>query len=131
VCLLRDDKSLSQAGGLGPDLWAVLAPQDLRHERLEFLKCDFSGRGGLHLAEHGLDFIVSQVLALAAEALLKIGLRNETGVVNVEVMESESHVRLSDCPPAIHSHGKELSVVDFTIVVEVDALEDLIEFVFR
>lgn len=70
-----------------------------------------------------------QMLALSTEALLKVLLRDETRVVNIKMMEGEGHVGLSDGSPTINGHGQELRVVDLTIVIEVDALENLIYFI--
>lgn len=69
------------------------------------------------------------MLALSAEALLQVLLRDEPRVVNIEMMEGEGHIGLSDGSPTINGHGQELRVVDFTVVIEVDALEDLIDFI--
>ena len=74
---------------------------------------------------------MTQVFTLAAETFLQISLCDVTTVVDVEVMESKSHVCFSDCLPAINSDSQELSVVDLTIVVEIDALKDLVKFFFR
>ena len=72
-----------------------------------------------------------QVLAFAAEALLQIGFRDEARVVNIEVMESESHISFRDSSPAVDSHSQELRVVDLTIMIEIYAFEDLIDFALR
>lgn len=72
-----------------------------------------------------------QMLTLTTEALLKVLLRNEASVVDVEMMESERQISLSDGLPAVNSHGQELSVVDLAIVIEVDALEDIVDLLFR
>ena len=66
------------------------------------------------------------MLALTTEALLKVLLSDEASVVNVEVMEGEEQVLLSDGLSAIDCHGKELSVVDLAVMIEVDSLEDLV-----
>ena len=74
---------------------------------------------------------MTQVFSLAAEAFLKISLCDVTTVVDVEVMESKSHVCFSDSLSTINSDSQELGVVDLTIVVEIDALKDLVKFFFR
>lgn len=111
-------------------LRACLAPKDLLHESLELCVGDAAGRRRLHLAEHGLQLLVRQVLAFAAEALLEVRLRNEPSIVNVEVMEGESQVGLSNGLSAINSDRKELAVIDLAIVIEVDSFEDLVDFCF-
>jgi len=70
---------------------------------------------------------VRQVLALAAETLLKVLLRDVVRVVNVEVVESKDQVLLSDRLSAVHCHREELRVVDLSIVVEVNSLEELVD----
>ena len=72
-----------------------------------------------------------QVLTLPAEGLFKIGLCDESRIVNVEVMESKSHIGLRDCSSAVNGDGKELTVVDLTVSIKIDALKDLINFLFR
>ena len=65
-----------------------------------------------------------QMLALAAEALFEVSLSNVSRVVNVEVMECKSHIGVCNSSPAINSDSKELTVVDFAIMVEINTLED-------
>ena len=112
-------------------LRAGLTPEDLAHESLELLKGNFSSRGSLDLRKHLSELFVRQVLTLSAEGLFKIGLCDESGIVNVEVMESESHVGFRDCSSAVDGDGKELTVVDFTVSIKIDALKDLINFLLR
>ena len=109
--------------------WArALVPKNLTHERLELFIGDPSCSGRLHLRKHLSELLVSQVLAFASEALLQVRLRDVASVVNVEVVEGESHIGLRDGSPSVDSDSEELGIVDFTVVVEVDALEDLIDF---
>ena len=70
------------------------------------------------------------MLSLTAEALVQVCLGDKSGVVNVEVMERKSHIGFCDSSPAVDSNSEELTVVDLTIMVEIDALEDLIDFCF-
>ena len=107
---------------------AGLAPKDLAHERLELLVINLSCLCSLHLWKHLSQLLVIQVLALAAEALFQVCLGDESSVVDVEVMEGKSHIRFCDSSPAVDSNSEELTVVDLTIMVEIDALEDLINF---
>ena len=71
---------------------------------------------------------MSHVLALTTEAFLKVGLSDEASVVDIEVMEGKEHVSISHSLSAINSDSKELSVVDFAIVVEVNSLENRVQF---
>ena len=71
---------------------------------------------------------MSKMLTLSAEALVEVLLSDEARVVDIEVMEGKGHVSLSDGLSAIDSDSEELSVVDLTIVVEIDTLEDLSNF---
>jgi len=71
------------------------------------------------------------MLALAAEALLEIFLGNVARVVDVKVVEGKEHVGLCDCLSAVDGHSKELRVVDLSIVIEVDALKHLVDFILR
>lgn len=80
------------------------------------------------MTEHFAELLRGQVLALTAEALLQIIDRDEVRVVNVEVMEGEDQILLSDGLSAVHCHSEELRVVDLPIVIEVDPLEELIDF---
>lgn len=71
------------------------------------------------------------MLALSAEALLEVSFRDESRIVNVEMMEGECQVGLSDGLSAVDSDSKELGVVDLAIVVEIDSFEDLIDLLLR
>ena len=104
--------------------------ENLLHECLEFFKGNLAWVGADDLAQHLLELFVRQMLTLTTETLLQILLRDEAGVVDVEVMEGERQVSLRDGLPAVNSHSQELSVVDLTIVVEVNALEDIIDLLF-
>ena len=46
-------------------------------------------------------------------------------------MEGKGKVSLSDSLPAIDGDGQELRVIDLSIMVEVNALEDLVDFLLR
>ena len=70
------------------------------------------------------------MLTLTAEALLQVCFGDETRVVDVEVVESEEQVLLRDGLSTVNGHSQELSVVDLTIVVEVNALEDIVDLLF-
>jgi len=70
-----------------------------------------------------------QVLALALKALFEVVRCYKAIVVAVEVMESEPEVRLYERFAPIDCHGQELRVVDLTIVVQVDVLEDGLDLV--
>ena len=107
---------------------AVLAPKDFAHERLELFVINLSCLCSLHLSKHLGKLLVRQVLAFATEALFQVCLSDVSGVVNVEMMERKSHIRFCDSSPAVDSNSEELTVVDLTIMVEIDALEDLIDF---
>ena len=71
---------------------------------------------------------MGEVLALAAETLCQVLLRDVTCVVDIEVMEGEGQISLSDGLPAIDGDGQEFRIIDLTVMVEVDALEDLVDF---
>ena len=71
---------------------------------------------------------MSKMLTLSAEALVEVLLSDEARVVDIEVMEGKGHVSLGDGLSAIDSDSEELSVVDLTIMVEIDTLEDLSNF---
>ena len=71
-----------------------------------------------------------QVLTLAAETLFEVLLGNVARIVNVEVMEGKEQIGLCDSLPAIDSHGKELCVIDLSVVIEVDPLEDFVYLLF-
>ena len=107
---------------------AVLTPKDLTHERLEFFVVYLSRSGSLHLREHLRKLFVTQVLALTAEALFQVRLSDKPSVVDVKVMERKSHICLRDSSSAVDSDSKELAIVDLAIMVEINALEDLINF---
>ena len=109
---------------------AGLAPKDLAHERLELFVINLACICSLHLRKHLSQLLVIQMLALAAEALIQVCLGDKSGVVDVEVMERKSHIGFCDSSPAVDSNSEELTVVDLTIMVEIDALEDLIDFLF-
>ena len=70
------------------------------------------------------------MLALSLEALLQVGLCDESGIVDIEMMEGEGQVSLCNCLSAINGNSKELSVIDLTIVIEINSLEDLIDLLF-
>ena len=108
--------------------WARLAPQDLLHERAELGEGDFAWRRGFHLPKHGLEFLVAEVLAFAAEAFLEVGFRDVAGVAYIEMVEGKRQVGLGDCLSAVDGDCEELGVVDLAVVVEVDSLKDLIDF---
>ena len=46
-------------------------------------------------------------------------------------MEGKGKVSLSDSLPAIDGDGQELGVIDLSVMVEVNALEDLVDFLLR
>ena len=108
--------------------WARLAPQDLLHERAELGEGDFAWRRGFDLREHRLEFLVAEVLAFAAEAFLEVGLCDEARVAYIEMMEGKRQVRLGDRLSTVNGDCEELGVVDLAVVVEVDSLKDLIDF---
>ena len=112
-------------------LRTLLTPEDLAHERLELIVGNFSSRGSLDLRKHLSELVVRQVLALSAEGLLEICLCDETRIVNIEMVERKSHIGFRDGPSAIDGDCEELTVVDLTVSVKVDAFEDLINLVFR
>lgn len=68
------------------------------------------------------------MFAFSAETLLKVLFGDETGVVDVKVMEREMKVVLSNCLSAVYCHCEELGVVNLTVVVEVNSLENLVDF---
>lgn len=117
----------SHAFSSGQSCGAILTPKDLLHEALELFVGDAAWRRDSNLAKHVYKVFVGQVLALAAEALLQVLLSDETRVVDVEVMESKQHVRVGNRLSAVDGHRQELSVVDFAIVVKVDAFEQFID----
>ncbi len=98
------------------------------HKCLKFIVGNFAWRGGLDLAQHGLELIVRQMFSFAAETFLQVGLCDKARVVNVEVMESEEHVVIGDSLAPVNSHSKEFRVVDLAIMVEINALKHLIDF---
>ena len=100
------------------------------HERLELVVRDATGCFDLHLLKHSKQLFVSQVFTLAAEALLKVLLCDESRVVNVKVMESEVQISLSDCLSPVDCDCQELCVVNLSIVIEVNALKDFANFIF-
>ena len=110
--------------------WAGLAPQDLLHERAELRVGYAAWRRSLHLREHGLNLLVSQVLAFSAEALFQVLLCDISRVLNIEVVEGKRQVGLCDCLPAVDGDCEELGVVDLAVVIEVDSFEYLIDFLF-
>ena len=110
---------------------ALLAPKDLTHESLEFIVSDLAWGRDLNLLEHLLELFVSEMLAFSAEALVQVFLSDKSRVIDVEVMESEGHVSFSEGSSTVDSDSKELSVVDLTIVVKIDAIEDLSNFCLR
>ena len=71
------------------------------------------------------------MFAFTSEALLQVCLGDEASVVDVEVMERKSHIRFCESSSTVDSNREELTVVDLTIMVEIDALEDLIDFLLR
>ena len=71
---------------------------------------------------------MGEVLALAAEALSQVFLCNVACVIDIEVMESESKIGLSDSLSAIDGDGQKFRIVDLAVMVEINALEDLINF---
>ena len=71
---------------------------------------------------------MTQVLTLTAEALFQVRLSDKPSVVDVKVMERKSHICLRDSSSAVDSDSEELAIVDLAIMVEIDALEDLINF---
>ena len=68
------------------------------------------------------------MFSFTAETFLQVGLSDKARVVNVEVMESEEHVVISDCLASVNSHSQEFRVVDLTIMIEINALKHLIDF---
>ena len=69
---------------------------------------------------------MGEVLALAAEALGQVLLCDVACVVDIEVMEGESKIGLSDSLSAIDGDGQEFRIVDLAIMVEINTLEDLV-----
>ena len=69
---------------------------------------------------------MSEVLALAAETLCQVLLCDVACVVDIEVMEGEGQVGLGDCLSAIDGDGQEFGVIDLAVMVEINALEDLV-----
>ena len=122
LCSLRDFASDVR--------WTLLAPENLTHECLELLEGNFSSRGRLDLREHLRELLVRQVLTLSAEGLFKIRFSDEARVINIEMMERESHIGLRDGSSAVDRHSQELSVVDFSVSIEIDSLKDLINLLF-
>lgn len=111
--------------------WTGLAPQDLLHEVLELFEGDSARCRALDLTQHFLQLLVRQVLAFPSEALFQILLSDEASVVNVEMMECERQVGLSDGLSTVDGHGQELGVVDLAVMVEVNSLENLFNFLLR
>jgi hypothetical protein len=110
---------------------ALLAPKDLTHESLEFIVSDLAWGGDLNLLKHLLELFVGEMLAFSAEALVQVIFCDKARVIDVEVMEGKGHVGFSEGSSTVDSDSKELSVVDLTIVVEIDAIEDLSNFCLR
>ena len=69
---------------------------------------------------------MGEVLALAAETLCQVLFCDVAGVVDIEVMEGEGKVSLSDGLSAIDSDGQEFRIVDLAVMVEINTLEDLV-----
>ena len=69
------------------------------------------------------------MLALASEALGQILLCNKACVVNIEVMEGESNVCLSHGFSQIDGDGQEFSIIDLTVMIEINTLEDLVDLI--
>jgi len=63
------------------------------------------------------------MLAFAAEAFFEGRLGDETRVVDVKVMEGKKQVAFGYCLSAVDCHCEELSVVDLSVMIKVDALE--------
>ena len=74
---------------------------------------------------------MSQMLALAAEALLESRLGDETRVVDVKVMEGKEQIVFRDCLSAVDGHSEELCIVNFSVMIKVNTLKDLVYFLFR
>lgn len=111
--------------------WGLLAPEDFRHERLEFVVGDLPWHRCLHLGEHGLELLVRQVLTLAAEALLQVRLCDVPGIADVKVMESEGQVGVCYRLSSVDGNSEEFGVVYFAVVIEIDSFEDLSYLLFR
>ena len=82
-----------------------------------------------YLVEHARQLFVAQMLSLAAEALLEIFLGDAARVIDVKVVEGKEQVVLRNCLSAVNGHSEELSVVDLSIVVEVDAVKHLVDLI--
>lgn len=108
--------------------WAILTPKDLLHEVLEFIIGDSAWCRTYDAVQHFLQLLVRQVLSFPSEALLQILLGDVASVVDVEMMEGESKIGLGDGLSTVDGHRQELRVVDLAVVVEVDSLENLFDF---
>ena len=126
TCISLSSNSLVILRDVTHDGRTVFAPQNLIHKDLEFVELDLAWCLWLDLRNHSLQFLVSHVLALSAEALFQVGFCDVARVVDIEVMEGEDHVSVGDGLSAVDSDGEEFSVVDLTVVVEVNPLENTV-----
>lgn len=106
-------------------MWAILTPENLLHERLEFREGDSAWCRRLNLLQHSLELFVGQVLALSTEALFEVCFSDEARIIDVKMMEGKSQVGRSDGLLAIDSDCEELRIVNLSIMVEVNSFEDL------
>ena len=70
---------------------------------------------------------MGEVLALAAETLCQVLFCDVTSVVDIEMMEGEGEVSGSDSLSAIDGDGQEFGIVNLTVMVEINTLEDLVD----
>jgi len=79
------------------------------------------------LRNDGLYLVLCGAAALSPEALSQVGRRYYPSIVHIEVMESEHEVTFLDHELCVHRRHQELRVVDRSVVVHVEAVEDLID----
>jgi len=105
----------------------LLLPYNLLHEYTEFLVSDLSLLFAIDFSKHLLEFVSFEVPAFSLEAFFEVLESNDSGVVDIEVMECELQVGFCDSSLAIDADSKELGVVDLSIMVQIDVVENLVE----
>ena len=93
---------------------------------MELFEVDLAWGSCLDLREDLCELFVGEVLTLATETLCQVLFCDVACVVNIEVMECEGQVSLSDSLSAIDGDGQEFGVINLAVMVEINALEDLV-----
>jgi hypothetical protein len=100
---------------------------DLFHHLAELLKVKPITLLWFDFRNHGLNLGKFDQSSLSLERFLQVLGRDEAGVVHVKVMESEFEVGFRDNFILVHCCRQEFRIVNFTVLVKVDLIEDNVQ----